>query len=250
MKKMDKKFKKYCIEGILGLLAIGALLFNLPKKEQMISKLGEDLIPAPTNQISNQTFSLSSVPEYSDSPYVQINDNQPEFDKELLVVDSYETYSDFDRLGRCGVAIANLSKDQMPTEERESIGMIEPTGWHTVRYDDLIEDKYLYNRCHLIGYQLTGQNANELNLITGTRYMNIEGMLPFENEVASYIRKTNHHVLFRVTPIFDGDNLVASGVHMEAQSIEDDGLSFNVYCYNVQPGIEINYASGESKVAE
>ncbi len=157
-----------------------------------------------------------------------------------------------DSLGRCGVTYACIDQDLMPTEKRGSIGMVKPTGWHTVRYDDLADGKYLYNRCHLIGYQLTGENANTSNLITGTRYLNIEGMLPFENMVADYIDETGNHVMYRVTPIFEGNNLVANGVLMEGYSVEDngDGICFCVYAYNVQPGIEIDYATGESKLAE
>ena len=169
-----------------------------------------------------------------------------------MSLNSYEKYSDLDKLGRCGVAVANIGKDIMPTEERGSIGSVKPTGWHTVKYDG-IDGNYLYNRAHLIGYQLTGENANTKNLITGTRYMNVSGMLPFENMVADYIKETNNHVLYRVTPIFENNNLLASGVLIEAKSVEDNGkgILFNVYCYNVQPNIEINYANGESsKVKE
>lgn len=189
---------------------------------------------------------LESIPEYSGDAYVEINGNAPEFTEEDY--EAEEFYSELDELGRCGVVFAIVGTETMPTEERESIGAIKPTGWHTVRYDDLIEDKYLYNRCHLIGYQLTGQNANERNLITGTRYLNIEGMLPFENLVADYVESTGNHVLYRVTPIFSGDELVARGVQIEALSVEDngEGIAFNVYCYNVQPGIEIDYATGDS----
>ena len=197
-------------------------------------------------------FDFSTIPAYSGSPYVTVNNNHPYFSADELSTESYEAYSVLDALGRCGVAEASIGEDLMPTEERESIGMIKPTGWHTVRYDDLIADKYLYNRCHLIGYQLTGENANELNLITGTRYMNVEGMEPFENETADYIESTGNHVQYRVTPIFEGNNLVASGVLMEAESVEDqgEGLMFCVYCYNVQPGIVINYSDGSSTRAE
>lgn len=192
-------------------------------------------------------FDLFSVPEYSVSPYIAVNDNIPYFTADELTTTSYESYSELDSLGRCGVAVANIGQDLMPTEERGSIGSVKPTGWHTVKYDG-IDGNYLYNRCHLIGYQLSGENANEKNLITGTRYLNVEGMLPFENMVADYVEETGNHVLYRVTPVFDGDNLVASGVLMEAKSVEDDGdgILFNVYCYNVQPGIGIDYATGDS----
>ena len=160
-------------------------------------------------------------------------------------------YSDLDTLGRCGAAYANICKELMATEKRGEIGMIKPTGWHTVRYDDIISDKYLYNRCHLIGFQLAGENANEKNLVTGTRYMNVDGMLPFENMIADYVKETDNHVLYRVTPIFVGDDLVCRGVEMEAYSVEDngEGTSFHVFVYNIQPGIEIDYATGDSWVA-
>ena len=165
------------------------------------------------------------------------------------MTEAFENYSDLDFLGRCGVAYANICKELMPTEERGEIGMVKPSGWHTVKYSDRIDGNYLYNRCHLIGYQLAGENANEKNLITGTRYLNVTGMLPFENEVADYVESTGNHVLYRVTPVFDGDNLVASGVQMEAESVEDNGAGvfFNVYVYNVQPGVIIDYATGDSE---
>lgn len=194
---------------------------------------------------------LSNIPTYTSEPYVVINGNIPFFNDDDLTTTSYESYSELDSLGRCGVAVSNIGKDIMPTAERGEIGNIKPTGWHTVKYNG-IDGNYLYNRCHLIGYQLTAENANEKNLITGTRYMNVQGMLPFENMVAEYIEQTNNHVLYRVTPIFEGDNLLASGVLIEAKSVEDKGkgIQFNVYCYNVQPGIEINYATGESSGPE
>ena len=189
---------------------------------------------------------------YDGKPYVEVNDNVPFFDDNEITTESFETYSELDSLGRCGVVFANISKELMPTEERGEIGMIKPSGWHTVKYPDIIEDLYLYNRCHLIGYQLSGKNANERNLITGTRYLNVEGMLPFENEAADYVRRTGNHVLYRVTPIFEGDNLVAEGVLMEAYSVEDHGrgVRFCVFVYNVQPGIEIDYKTGKSVVAQ
>lgn len=188
-----------------------------------------------------------TVPEFSGSPYTAINDNIPDFTDADLTYDSYETYSELDSLGRCGTACANIGTDLMPVKERGSIGQIKPSGWHTVKYD-CVDGNYLYNRCHLIGYQLTAENDNERNLITGTRYMNVEGMLPFENMVADYIKETGNHVLYRVTPVFEGNNLVAKGVQMEAESVEDsgDGILFNVFCYNVQPGVSIDYATGDS----
>ena len=199
----------------------------------------------------NVSYSLENIPPYSGEGYVYLNNNIPTFTDEEKTLESFEYYSPLDSLGRCGVAFANVSKDTMPTEERGSIGSIEPSGWHTVKYD-IVSGKYLYNRCHLIGYQLTGENANEENLITCTRYMNATTMLEFEDEVAAYIEETNNHVLYRVTPYFEGDNLVATGVQMEAYSIEDDGegLQFNIFVYNVQPGIDIDYATGESKLAD
>ncbi len=188
---------------------------------------------------------LENIPEYDGDAYIEINDNVPFFTSEEMTTNSYETFSELDELERCGVVHASIGKDLMPTEEREYIGYIKPTGWQVSKYDG-IDGAYLYNRCHLIGFQLTGENANERNLITGTRYMNVQGMLPFENEVANYVESTDNHVMYRVTPIFEGNNLLASGVLMEAKSVEDngDGVMFNVYCYNVQPGIEIDYATG------
>lgn len=190
----------------------------------------------------------SSVPAYSGSAYIPVNNNVPGFNKNDYTTVSYEKYSVLDSLGRCGTAMACIGKDLMPTEDRGSISGVIPSGWHSVEYDG----SYLYNRCHLIGYQLTAENANVRNLITGTRYLNIQGMLPFENMVADYITETGNHVLYRVTPVFENNNLVASGVQIEAYSVEDngDGISFNVYCYNVQPGVSINYKTGESSAAE
>lgn len=202
---------------------------------------------AQTQPSTEVTLSVADIPAYSGNPYVAINDNVPQFLETDLTTTSYEYYSDLDNLGRCGVVYACIGQDLMPTEERGSIGHVKPTGWKTVKYD-CVDGKYLYNRCHLIGYQLSGENANEKNLITGTRYMNMEGMLPFENMVADYVQETGNHVMYRVTPIFEGDNLLASGVQIEAQSVEDngDGVFFNVFCYNVQPEVTIDYASGES----
>jgi len=200
---------------------------------------------------SQSAYSLDSISDYSDSPYVTVNDNQPYFSDADLTTASFESYSELDSLDRCGVAYACVSTDTMPTEERGSIGQIKPSGWHTVKYD-CVDGKYLYNRCHLIGYQLSAENGNEKNLITGTRYLNVEGMLPFENMVADYIKETNNHVLYRVTPVFEGNNLVASGVLMEAESVKDkgEGICFCVFCYNVQPGVAINYTTGDSALSE
>ncbi len=193
----------------------------------------------------------NSSPAYTNAAYTPINDNSPLFTADDITTESFEYYSELDALQRCGVCIASVSTDIMPTEERGSIGSIKPSGWQSVKYD-IVDGKYLYNRCHLIGYQLTGENANESNLITGTRYLNMDGMLPFENMVADYIKETNNHVMYRATPIFSGDNLVAGGVLLEGYSVEDngEGISFCVYCHNVQPGIVIDYSDGTSKVAE
>lgn len=197
--------------------------------------------------VSSKSISVSDIPEYSNSAYIKIDNNIPSFKDSEMTTKSFEKYSELDNLGRCSVAYACVGKDIMPAEKRGTIGSVKPSGWHTVKYD-CIDGKYLYNRCHLIGYQLTGENANIKNLITGTRYLNVEGMLPFENMVADYVKETDNHVLYRVTPIFERDNLLVSGVQMEAKSVEDngDGISFNVYCYNVQPDIVIDYKTGES----
>lgn len=204
-------------------------------------------LPPENQQASAGSVSLEEVPAYSGSPYVELDGNQPGFSLEERTTDSFETYSTLDALGRCGPAYACIGQDLMPTEDRESISSVRPTGWVQAEYD-FVEGGSLYNRCHLIGFQLTGENANEENLITGTRYMNVEGMLPFENMVADYIKETGNHVLYRAAPIFEGENLVASGVVMEAFSVEDEGegVCFHVYVYNVQPGVEIDYATGES----
>lgn len=189
---------------------------------------------------------LDEIPEYSGEPFTPVNGNIPFFTDSEKATEPFETYSDLDNLGRCQTAYANICRELMPTEERSAIGHIRPSGWHTVKYD-CIPDRYLYNRCHLIGYQLSGENDNEKNLITGTRYLNVEGMLPFENQVAEYVHETGHHVLYRVTPLFRDNNLLADGVLMEAESVEDNRISFNVFVYNRQPGVIIDYASGDSR---
>lgn len=193
------------------------------------------------------SYDLDQVPAYAGEPYVVINDNQPFFGEEEYTTEAFETYSALDGLGRCGTAYACVGEELMPAGERESISSVKPSGWINVEYGG----QYLYNRCHLIGFQLTGENANERNLITGTRYMNVEGMLPFENLVADYVKETENHVLYRVTPVFQGEELVARGVEMEAFSVEDqgEGVYFHVYCYNNQPGVSIDYATGESRLA-
>ncbi len=198
-----------------------------------------------------QTLSVDEIPAYSGQAAIEINQNVPGFTESDYTTEAFEQYSPLDGLGRCGIAYACVGEEIMPTEERGAIGMVKPSGWHTVKYD-FVDGKYLYNRCHLIAYMLSGENANTENLITGTRYMNTEGMLPYENQVADYVHDTGNHVLYRVTPLYEGDNLVASGVEIEASSVEDKGksLSFHVYCYNVQPGVTIDYATGDSALAE
>ena len=192
-------------------------------------------------------FSLREIPAYSGTPYTEVNGNKPYFTEADRTTQSFETYSELDSLGRCGVAYANVGQELMPTEPRGEIGAVKPTGWHLVKYDN-VDGKYLYNRCHLIAYMLAAENANPQNLITGTRYLNVQGMLPFETKVCDYVKNTGNHVLYRVTPIFDGDNLLANGVLMEAYSVEDagEGIQFCVFAYNVQPGIGIDYATGDN----
>ena len=242
--RRNKNYLKYTL-SLFVIICISILGYLNPNiKEKFLATTSNE------NLIIQSSFSLENIPEYNSSAYVIINNNEPNFTEEELTTNSYEKYSKLDSFGRCGIAIANLSIDTMPSanDERESISSIEPSGWLNKKYE-IVDGGYLYNRCHLIGYQLSAENANEKNLITGTRYMNTEGMLPFENKVAEYIKETRNHVLYRVTPIYEENNLVASGVQMEAKSVEDNGkgICFNVYCYNVQPGIEINYKTGESK---
>lgn len=258
-----KKFKKVLLPFIVvfGMLLVSCGEESQPEEAEKISA-AEEIENQETNAAADQekeaavspsgteasALDLSEIPAYTgNAAYTAVNGNIPDFSDADMVTDSFEIYSELDALGRCGTAYANVGTDIMPTEERGSIGQIKPTGWHTVKYDS-VDGKYLYNRCHLIGYQLTAENANERNLITGTRYLNVNGMLPFENMVADYVKETNNHVLYRVRPVFDGDNLVASGVQIEAKSVEDDGegILFNVFCYNVQPDIRIDYATGES----
>ena len=224
-----------------GAVVAGGGYFGALGSKDKVERAQEDLVN------NNSYVSLDAIPAYDGKAYVAVNNNEPFFTDSDMTTTAFENYSDLDSLGRCGVAYANICKDIMPTEERGKIGMIKPSGWHTVKYD-VIKDRYLYNRCHLIGYQLAGENANPKNLITGTRYLNVEGMLPFENLVADYVNNTGNHVLYRVTPMFSGSNLVANGVLIEAKSVEDNGggILFNVYCYNVQPGVGINYENGDS----
>jgi len=232
---------KFC-KILLSLIAI-VIIFTLSYYSEEIEKAYNDIFL----KEEVRSYDIGEIPEYTGEDYIIINDNKPNFSDEELTTESFEKYSDLDSLNRCGIAYANISKDTMPTEKRGSIGMIKPSGWHTVKYNH-IDGKYLYNRCHLIGYQLTGENANEKNLITCTRQMNTKGMISFENKVADYIKETNHHVLYRVTPIYENDNLLATGVEIEAQSIEDHEISFHVFVYNVQDGISINYKTGKSEL--
>lgn len=210
--------------------------------------LGQNAEPQKVQQAGS--FNLENIPGYSGKAYTEVNGNVPFFTDSELTATSYESYSELDHMGRCGACIASVGQDIMPTEKRGTISSVKPTGWHTIRYDGVVDGGSLYNRSHLIGYQLTAENANEKNLITGTRYMNVDGMLPFENMVADYVKETDNHVLYRVTPVFEEDNLLAGGVLMEAESVEDkgEGILFCVYCYNVQPGVAINYKDGRSKL--
>ncbi len=244
----NRRFKLYL--ALVGIFLVLAFSFYLAATYDPAPEVPADTSPV----LQNTTISTpplahtpSAIPAYDgSSPFVIINDNVPAFTPEEITVKSFEAYSALDSLGRCGTALACIGKDLMPTEERGNIGSVKPSGWQTVKYD-IVDGKYLYNRCHLIGFQLTGENANQRNLITGTRYMNVAGMLPFENMVADYIKETGNHVMFRVTPVFREDNLLCDGVYMEAYSVEDQGeLSFYVYCYNTQPGIDIDYATGNS----
>ena len=249
-----KRKKKKMSKGITSIVAVGLLVlggYYYDDWEQFIHDITASTTISQSSTAPSVSYRLEEIPEYSGEPYVIINNNIPNFEEADYQTNSFEQYSELDSLGRCGVAMANIGRDLMPTEERGSIGMIKPSGWHTVKYD-IVDGKYLYNRCHLIGYQLTGENANEENLITCTRYMNTVGMLEFENQVAEYVKETNNHVLYRVTPIFEGNNLLAKGVVMEAYSVEDkgEGIQFHVFVYNVQEGIAIDYQTGESSLQE
>lgn len=245
------KCLKSKVLSLLAILLIAATFFT-----------GCSLFPAapedpgiPTPGVSVDAFDaeaiFAAVPAFTDKAFVNVNDGKPFFTESDYTTEAFERYAALDSLGRCGITFANVCKELMPTEERGSISGVKPSGWHTVKYD-IVDGKYLYNRCHLIGYQLTGENANRQNLITGTRYLNIQGMLPYENMVADYVKETGNHVLYRATPIFHGDELVARGVLLEGYSVEDngEGISFCVYCYNNQPGIAIEYATGESRLSD
>lgn len=257
-KLLSYKGFRYFLIGFLLVLFSGMILACSTDTDNIAETSSE--IAVETEQIETEetktepsaeiALSIAEIPDYAGKPYVVINNNVPQFADTDLSTSSYEYYSELDSLGRCGVVYACIGRDLMPTEERGEIGSVKPTGWHTVKYEG-IDGRYLYNRCHLIGYQLTGENANTKNLITGTRYLNVEGMLPFENMVADYVKETGNHVMYRVTPIFEGKNLLASGVQMEAKSVEDNGqgILFHIYCYNVQPEVTIDYATGESSVS-
>ena len=237
------------LSGIITIIAL-AVYIGSNYKEEINMFLNDLNIIGTTSAFKEISYNIGEIPEYDGvSEYVIINNNEPFFTDEDINTNVFEEYSKLDSLGRCGAAYANIGKELMPTEERGSIGSVKPSGWQTIKYD-IVDGKYLYNRCHLIGFQLTGENANKENLITCTRQMNAGTMLDFENEVADYIKKTNNHVLYRATPIFNNDNLVASGVHLEALSIEDNGkgVKFNVYLYNIQDGIEIDYKTGNSRL--
>ncbi len=254
------KIKKYRLLLPIALAAVILSFSGCPKTAMEQPSLQARSQQETSPEASPQTPCLPSCtdrpytgsadfPPYAGQPYTEVHDNLPYFSEGDLTDQSFETYGELDELGRCRTAFACIGTDLMPTQERGSIGSVKPSGWHTVKYPEIIEDNYLYNRCHLIGYQLSGENANERNLITGTRYLNLQGMLPLENMVADYVTSSGNHVLYRVTPVFDGDNLIASGVLIEALSVEDsgEGISFCVYAYNIQPGVDIDYATGESR---
>ena len=235
---MSKQTKNRLIATLLALIIVFIATYFAEEIDLLYNKI---------MGVTMKTYSIEEIPEYQGDNYIVINNNIPKFTDDDYKKDSFEKYSHLDRYKRSGVAFANISMDTMPIKEREPIGMIKPSGWKISKYES-IEGKYLYNRCHLIGYQLTAENANEKNLITCTRQMNTIGMLPFENMVAKYVKKTHHHVLYRVSPIYQGKNLLAMGVQIEASSIEDEKIRFNVFVYNVQDGIEIDYSDGSNKL--
>lgn len=258
---MKFKIKKYIpLISVICIVVIVGLMFLNPNFANKIESVMQNSLTISEEESLNQTgttvtynISLDNIPEYADKPYVTINNNVPFFSENEITeytVSGFEQYAPLDNLGRCGETIAYVGKETMPTEKRGDIGMVKPSGWNNKSYD-FVDGQWVYNRCHLIGWQLTAENANERNLITGTRYMNVEGMLPFENTVADYVKETKNHVLYRVTPIFEDKNLVADGVLMEAYSYEDggDGVHYCVFCYNVQPGVKIDYATGKNKAA-
>ncbi len=244
-KNKRNQFIKIAIIVIFILIVVTAEYLEIDISE----KINQILVKSGITVVTSSNVDLQSIPEYNGKPYIELNNNKPYFEESEYITKAFEKYSELDSLGRCGVAYANICEEIMPTGKRESISNVKPSGWNNKSYPGLVDGDYLYNRCHLIGYQLAGENANAKNLITGTRYLNISGMLPFEDLVDNYIEENeNNHVLYRVTPIYDGNNLVASGVEIEGYSIEDNGkgVCFNIYAYNVQPGIAIDYATGES----
>ena len=252
------KFKKTLIMIIGVLLCLSGFMGCSSTYDPSTDSRGQSVEDSNSNNIlltnpnTNDDISISNIPEYSGEDYIILNNNIPNFSESDLTTTSFEEYAPLDDLGRCGVAYSNIGTDIMPTEKRESISSVKPSGWKSAEYPtDVIKGKYLYNRSHLIGFQLTAENANERNLITGTRYFNATLMLPYENMVADYIKETNNHVLYRVTPVFKGNNLVATGVQIEAKSVEDngEGIEFNVFIYNIQPGITIDYATGDSALS-
>lgn len=239
------------IEKIIYIILLIILIISSYQKGELLTLVNRIIEIEEIKSKEITTYGLENIPDYSDQEYIIINNNEPTFTINELKTSSFESYSDLDELGRCGQAIANIGIDIMPTEERGNIGMIKPSGWHTIKYD-FINGKYLYNRCHLIGYQLTGENANEKNLITCTKNMNTGIMKKYENKVASYIKKTNNHVLYRVTPFYEEENLLSKGVQIEALSVEDngEGIKFNIFIYNVQEGVTIDYKTGKSYITE
>ena len=256
MKKL-LKFKNSLIMMLGVLLCLSGLIscsitidLSTDNNGQVIENSNDTNSSTQNTTADSSNITIDNIPAYSGDDYIILNNNIPNFSESDLTTTSFEEYAPLDDLGRCGVAYSNIGTDIMPTEKRESISSVKPSGWHSVKYD-IVEGKYLYNRSLLIGYQLTAENANDRNLITGTRYFNATLMLPYENMVADYIKETNNHVLYRVTPVFEGNNLVATGVQMEAKSVEDngEGIEFNVFVYNVQPGITIDYATGDSALS-
>lgn len=247
---MGKTIKKSKTLSLLVALALfGYGIYENP--DLLVSMIDQEVSSTDSIEIihtESQTYlSLSDIPDYSGSPYVIVNDNEPFFLDSEMTTTSFEEYAPLDDLGRCGIALASVGVDIMPTEDRGSISSVYPTAWHSIKYDN-VPSQYLYNKCHLLGFQLTGENANKNNLITGTRQLNVNAMLPFENMIADYVQSTNNHVYYRVTPIFEDNNLLANGVLMEAKSVEDDGegVLFNIFCYNNQEGITIDYIDGTS----
>lgn len=252
--KHHRRSGRMITQGFIGLVLFFALMGYAEGTTASQKKLpggeGAEQTAAVTSvpvEEGAAVFSLQDIPAYSGIPYTEVNGNRPYFTEADLTTQSFESYSELDSLGRCGVAYANVGQDLMPTEPRGEIGSVRPTGWHLVKYDN-VDEKYLYNRCHLIAYMLTAENANPQNLITGTRYLNTQGMLPFETKVSDYVKSTGNHVLYRVTPVFEGNNLLANGVLMEGFSVEDggEGVCFCIFAYNVQPGIGIDYATGDN----